>query len=316
MSRPALPLAGHRAPGVVAVVAVVAAATLAGAITGPVSHAQPAPAPAAELSRAKDLYRSAEAAMTDGRFDDAARDYGAAYEASKDPALLFKIGRANENAGKCDAALRYYARYLHDGNPSEPFVTATRERITACGGDGHTLEGSAAPVEPQPGADRAAGTGSAATVGSAAPGTTGGEAATGPGSAAGSAAAPTGSVTATPTNRHTVAWIITGGAIALATLGSVLAYAASSSENDVRDLYVGFAGQPAAFDARTMQSYDDLVSQGQRYQHLSWASFGLAGAAAAGAAVLFVIGGRDEAAPPARIAPIVTPTSAGVTVTF
>jgi hypothetical protein len=109
---------------------------------------------------------------------------------------------------------------------------------------------------------------------------------------------------------------MTGSAIALATLGGVLAYAASSSENDVRDLYVGFAGQPPTFDARTKESYDDLVSQGQRYQHLSWAAFGIAGAAAAGAAVLFVIGGRDETALPARIAPIVTPRSAGVAVTF
>jgi len=29
-----------------------------------------------------------------------------------------------------------------------------------------------------------------------------------------------------------------------------------------------------------------------------------------------VIGGRDETAPPARIAPIVTPRSAGISVTF
>jgi len=321
MSRRVLRPAGRRAPGVIAVVAM---ATLAGAITHPVSHAQPAPA--ADLGRAKDLYRTAEAAMKDGRFEDAARDYDAAYESSKDPALFWKIGRAHEKAGKCDVALIYYARYLREGKPAEPFVTTTRERITACGGDLRTLEGSAAPGEPRPAAGSATGSGTATATatatatGSAAPGPTGGEPAVDAGSAAGSAAASTGtgsaSATPVPTNSHKVAWIMTGSAIALATLGGVLAYAATSSENDVRDLYVGFAGQPPVFDAKTRQSYDELVSQGERYQHLSWASFGLAGAAAVGAAVLFVIGGRDEAAQPARIAPIVTPNSAGVAVTF
>src|ERR1700759_5752670 len=77
MSGRALPPAGRRAR----IVAVVAGATLAGALASPVSHAQPAPA--AELERAKDLYRTAEAAMKDGRFEDAARDYGVAYAASK-----------------------------------------------------------------------------------------------------------------------------------------------------------------------------------------------------------------------------------------
>src|SRR5258708_5601904 len=106
---------GRRAPGL-SVVALPAA--LAGSITGPVSHAQPAPAPASDdIERARDRYVSAEAAMKDGRFDDAARDYGAAYELSKDPALFFKIGHALESAGKCETALIYYARYLRDGAP-------------------------------------------------------------------------------------------------------------------------------------------------------------------------------------------------------
>jgi hypothetical protein len=112
-----------------------AATLLAAALVHPVSHAQPAqPAqPAPDLGRARDRYQSAEAAMKDGRFEDALRDYGAAYESSKDPALLWKIGHANEKAGKCDVALVYYARYLRDGHPSEKFITLTQERIAACG---------------------------------------------------------------------------------------------------------------------------------------------------------------------------------------
>ncbi|HEX8108372.1 MAG TPA: hypothetical protein VF516_11625, partial [Kofleriaceae bacterium] len=61
--------------GAVAVAMAVVVA-LGGAIAPPVGHAEPAP----DLERARELYRSAEAAMQDGRYDDAARDYGAAYE--------------------------------------------------------------------------------------------------------------------------------------------------------------------------------------------------------------------------------------------
>lgn len=123
----------------------------------------------------------------------------------------------------------------------------------------------------------------------------------------------------TPSPGHKIAWLLTGSAVALATLGGVLGYAANSSENDVRDLYVGFAGQPRTFDARTQETYDDLIDQGRRYERLSWVSLGLGGAAAAGAAVLFVLGGRNEAqhgAQHARVTPIVTTTSAGVAVRF
>lgn len=316
MSRRAPRARGPRALGVGAVVA---SALLAGSLAPPVSRAQPAPT--SKLDRAKDLYQSAEAAMKDGQFDDAMRDYGAAYELSKDPALLFKIGRANEKAGKCEIALTYYARYLHEGTPNEKFATMTRERIAACGGDVHKVEGSAGAAEPQPGASSGHGS-------NAAPTPAGSQPAAGAGHAAGSAAdsvevaAGTGPGTGsappalTPSRSHKAAWILTGGVIALATLGGVLAYAANSSENDIRDLYVGFAGQPATFDTRTKQRYDDLVDQGHRYEHLSWASFGLAGAAAAGAAVLFVLGRREEPAQPARITPIVTTNSAGLAVRF
>lgn len=295
-------------------------ALLGGSIPAPLGHAQPAPDP--EISRAKDLYKSAEAAMKDGRYNDATRDYGAAYELSKDPALFFKIAHANERAGKCDVALIYYARYLREGQPSEQFIAATKERIAACGGDVH--DAGAASVQPHPGPASSGdhGSGSAppgstgAGSGSAPPGSTG----TGADSGSADVAAGDGSsspkLVLSPSNPDKVAWILSGGAIAMITLGGVLAYASSSSENDVRDLYVGFAGQPATFDGQTQKRYNDLIDEGRRYQHLSWAAFGLAGAAAVGAVILFVIGGHDESAQHARVTPLVTTRSAGVAVTF
>jgi hypothetical protein len=309
-----------------AVAATALAALLGGSIAAPLGRAQPAPD--AETSRARDLYKSAEAAMKDGRYENATRDYGAAYELSKDPALFFKIAHANERAGKCDVAVIYYARYLREGKPSEQFVAATKERLAACGGDVHRRDGSAAAVEPDPGLPSTADHGSGDAPGSAgsasAPASTG--SATAPGSA-GSASAGSADVAAgvgngapapvlTPSTPGKVAWILGGGAIALITLGGVLAYASSSSENDVRDLYVGFAGQPATFDAQIQKRYNDLVDEGHRYQHLSWAAFGLAGAATAGAVVLFVLGRRGETVQHARVTPVVTTSTAGVAVTF
>jgi hypothetical protein len=324
-------------------VAVALGAPLAGAIAPPISRAEPAP----DLERARELYRSAEAAMQDGRYDDAARDYGAAYELSADPALFYKIGRANERAGKCDVALVYYARYLRDGTPTEQFTALTRERIAACGGD---RAGSASPGAGAAGSAGATSTADSAGAG-AAPGPTGatqggsasattgasattdaaatGAAATGAAASAGGAATPeggtgpaaasgSGAAALIPPTREKIAWLVGGSAIALATLGGVLAYAASSSENDVRDLYAGFAGQTPPFDGTTRKRYDDLVDEGRRYQHLSWAAFGLAGAAAVGVAVLFTVGRGDEPAPPRApaVTPIVGAHGAGVSVRF
>jgi hypothetical protein len=309
---------------------------LAGATTPSISRAEPAP----DLERARELYRSAESAMQDGRYDDAARDYGAAYELSADPALFYKIGHASERAGKCDVALVYYARYLRDGKPTEQFTALTRERIAACGGErtggAGTTSADATVGGPPPGPDRAsapagaapaAGESSAASPkppgaaqgGAPAPAATPDAGAASPEASAGpTAASATGAAALIPPTREKVAWLVGGSAIALATLGGVLAYAASSSESDVRDLYAGFAGQAPPFDASTRKRYDDLVDEGRRYQHLSWAAFGLAGAAAVGVAVLFTVGRGDEPAPPhaAAVTPVVGTHGAGVSVRF
>jgi hypothetical protein len=349
--------------------------------------------PTSELSRARDLYRAAEAAMQEGRFDDATRGYGAAYDLSKDPALLFKIGRAHERAGKCEIALAYYARYLREGKPEERFAAATRQRIAACtpvrdspsgpatppgpvaapGPGAAPTPGSAAPPTPGPAAPPTPGSAAAPTPGSAAAPTPGSAAAPTPGSAAaptpgsaappppGPAAAPTpGSAAAPipgpaaapipgpaaapttpsirdaaargeppvapprspaarliPSHRAQAAWILAGTGIALATLGGVLAYAANSSENDIRDLYVGFAGQPASFDPATRQRYAELIDEGHRFEHLSWTAFGFAGATAIGAVVLFALSGEhDGNAPGARVSPVLSNRGAGVAVRF
>lgn len=269
-----------------------AAVALIAAAAPSIGRAQPAgpadaPSDTPEIARAKDLYRSAETELAAGQIDAALRHYQLSYDLSKDPALLYKIGHAYELSGKCEVALRYYQRYLREGKPGEPYIATTNERITACGGQPQPSEpvppaAPAQPAKPAPPApadqpnppEQPASPLQAAHAAEARP------------------AQP--AITATPSNSHKIAWLATGSGIALAALGGVLAYAASSSENDVRDLYVGLNNTPPSFDATTRNRYNDFVNQGHNYEHLSWTSFGLAGAAAVTAALLFTLGGHDE----------------------
>ena len=178
------------------------------------SFAQPAEAPPSEpdFARATELYNAATQAMDDGRHDDAARDFLAAFEITSDPVLFFKIGSAFEKAGKCTEAVTYYERYLNEAKPAENFVALTRERIDSC-----KAPPPAAPADPDP-----------------AP------AATEP-------AAPREQ----PSKDKDRAWLFVGGALTFVTAGAVLAYSTASAEQDIKDLYVSDDGRPPVFDAET-----------------------------------------------------------------
>jgi hypothetical protein len=115
--------------------------------------------------------------------------------------------------------------------------------------------------------------------------------------------------------RHQGPWLLVGGSIAMLTVGVVLAYSADASENDLEDLYVGLEGNPPVFDARTKKRYDDLVAEGERYEKLSWISFGAAAALAGGAAIWFFLDRDDNENKPV-IAPTVRENGAGVSATL
>ncbi|HUS29603.1 MAG TPA: hypothetical protein VMZ53_13915 [Kofleriaceae bacterium] len=114
-----------------------------------------------------------------------------------------------------------------------------------------------------------------------------------------------------PSRSQDAAWLLVGGTLTFITTGIVLAYAAESTETDIEDLYVSLNGQSPTFDAKTQERYDELVKQGNRYQYLSWISFGIAGGMAIGATVLFWKHHKEPA-----VVPVVTPNSAGVSVRF
>jgi hypothetical protein len=128
------------------------------------------------------------------------------------------------------------------------------------------------------------------------------------------ASAPAPEPIQSPSSSKNVAWLLVGGALTFATTGAVLAYSTSSAEQDIRDLYTSPNGRLTRFDANTRRRYEDLVDEGNRYQTLSFVAFGLTAACAAGAAYFFWRSVHEPAAP--TIAPVVTPSGAGVRLTF
>ncbi len=320
------------------------------------SEAQPTPTP--DFARAKQLYDAASSELDKGAYVDAVRDFGAAYDITKDPVVFYKIAVANEKSGKCDVALVYYARYVREAKPAQHFVDLTKERVAACGGDWRSLDAKPAgkptdqptdqPSEkptdrptdqPADNTDTLAGvaTGSGRTAkppGSVATGSTTGSTVASPeagsatlGSNAGSArgsvdagsAAPNDSPPAIPATVHRhgrdLPWLMVGGALAFVTAGAVLAYSANSSEQDIRDLYVGLNNMSRVFDAKTQQRYQELLDEGHRYQYLSWGAFGIATGFVAAATILFVRD-HDEDQQRVIITPTATPTSAGASATI
>ena len=274
----------------------------------------PPPAVTPDFARAAELYKAAERAMTESRFDDAARDYGSAYEITRDSLLFFKIASAHDKAGRCPVALTYYRRYLKEAKPTPEYMKLTQGRIAACekGAPGAATD-TAIPTgssgtsgtdatNPNHGSsiDATIGTGTDATATGAIDPTT--------------TAAPTAIVNSATKTHTTSAWIATGTGIAFATVGAVLALSAKSTQDDLTDLLATRTpgGQPPAFDGITRRRYDDLITTGERYQTLSWISFGVAGAAGIAATYLFLTSesGNPERSPGAASVgkTLITPT--------
>lgn len=282
----------------------------------------------ADLSDAATAYRAGEKAMTAGRYEDAVRSYGAAYEISKDPVLFFKLGSALDKAGKCAAAITYYQRYLREAKPSESFEKLAKNRITSC--EGRLAKEPAPPATPaSPDGATPPTTAGTAGVTPATPPTAAAEPAAPTPNDEGSAepAAPPpvdeapqaqpqeapAEVYEGPSARRTGAWFGVATSLALVTVGSVFALSIESTEDDLRDLYVIRAGgRPLVYDGAGRDRYDDLVERGKQYRTLAWVSFGLAGAAAVASTVLFLTSDAEAAPPRAAIAPVFDEHGAGL----
>lgn len=273
------------------VIVVLLACAAAILLTRNPGHTQPA---GPDIDRARALYGSAETALAESRVEDAVRDYKAAYDITKDPALLYKLGVAHQKGNDCRQAVAYYAAYLKLGKPTPDFFAITREKIRVCGYDPDALPADL--EDPTVAAPVTTGSGSGSAI---EPVGSGSDVAVGSGSAA-----PVKQVK----GKHRAAWILVGGAIAAATVGAVLAYSAQAAESDVEDLYVGLGGEPPVFNPSTQQRFDDVVAEGKRYRNLSWVSFGAAAVLGGIAAWRFTI--KETSV---QVTPAATTSGAGVT---
>ena len=293
---------------------VLLAATFVGGIC-PVAVAQ-----APDYAAAKKHYTTGQVALSEKRYSDAVREFGAAYEITKDPVLFFKIGEAHDGAGDCAKALPYYERYVKQGKPVGEHLAATEQRIATCKRK-VARESSPPPTEPTTEkppvekspdekqklvTEKSGGAGSPSAAGS-------GEAVVD---------AQPSAFTDQPTSwKRTTAWISVGLTVAFATTGVVMGLSASSREEDIENL-VGFrdaAGDPSTYTGTTKTRYDDLVDEGDRFNLLSRVAFGIAGATAITAAIFFVIDSGGGESRPGTVATrrpslAVTPSRAGVAV--
>ena len=242
--------------------------------------------PSQDLARAKQLYDAASTELAAQQWAAAVRDFTAAYDITHDPVLFFKIGDAHAGDGACNAARDAFQRYLNEAHPTPEFAQLAHDRMAGCiEKPGATTEATATPQpnpNPQP-------------VPQPQP-----------------APVPVVTVKPAPVHGHGTngAWLAVGGTVALATIGGVLAFSATSSEQDIRDLYVGVDHVPPVFDGATEKRYNDLVDEGHRYQDLSWAAFGAAAVCAGLSAYLFVRGHASHEHIALR--PVVAPTMIGL----
>lgn len=255
-----------------------------------------------DFAAAKQHYQAAEEASAKGDHATAAREYGIAYDITKDPVLFFKIGQSYERAGDCTSANVYYGRYLKEGNPSEEFKQKTEAAMKGCGQ-------AKPPEQPE---NRTQETGNRTQE-------------TGDGTAAapvadreavGSVTAPKSLEDEEPSWQRTAAWSSVGIAVALLTTGAVLGLSAASREEDVDNLieFRDAEGQPAIYTGATRERYRDLISEGDRLESLAVVAFAASGVAVASAALFFVLDARaaDRADEGSALRPTAGPDGVGL----
>lgn len=252
------------------------------------AHAEP------DYEAAREAYMTAEKAFAKGEYDLAAREFGTAYDITKDAVLFFRIALSYEKSGDCDTAVVYFGRYLREGKPAEQEKKLAEQAVARCTkaseGAGDAGAGDAGATGTGTGtAGTGTGTGNAGD-GAVAPdlGTD-----TGPGPVGGTTPPPFEEDK--PSWKRSAAWISVGVTVAFVTTGAVLGLSASSRQEDIENL-ISFrdqAMQPQEFEGTIQEKYDDLVDEGEQLDKLSKVAFGLAGAAAVGAAVFFVLDAKS-----------------------
>lgn len=237
-------------------------------------------------------FAAAQDAFAQGQFKQAAAEYQAAYDITRDPALLSSIGESYQRASDYRRAAENYRAYLKE-------VPQATDRAEI---ERRLRELDAALAAPPPGV----GTPGAAQGPGAGPASPGAQ--VGPGAQAGQGPqAGTPSSGQTPpksTGPTSSAWLRTaawGGVAlttALLTAGAVVGLGAQNRSDELnrRTRMTTLSGQPPVFTGAEAEAYNNLYNEGQSYNTGAIVCLSVAGAAAVATTVLFVLDGRARKA--------------------
>ena len=312
----------------------------------------PSRAGAQDFAAAGQHFSSAQELFAQGKFAAAAAEFQAAYDITRDPALLLNIGESWQRASEGKKAVAAYRAFVA-ASPQAPERAEIDERIKAIeaalapaeaaptAANGSTATGATQPgptsgsapsgggvnagtgVGNTPVTDKPAATADKPSVTVDKPSTTADKPAAQPGAAA-EPAVPTDKPVITPPEEKprrlkTAAWVSIASAVALATGGAIVGLGAQNRADELRRRTTQVvSGQPPIYDDNQREAYTALQSEGRAYNAASIALLSVAGVAAVTGGVLLVVDlvrkPKEQASAAGRwsLAPILLPSQAGV----
>jgi tetratricopeptide (TPR) repeat protein len=232
------------------------------------------PAAAQDFAAAGQHFAAAQDAFAQGQYQRAAESYQAAYDITRDGALLFNIGESWQRAGNAQKALVAYREYLKDPGGSERAEVEKRvQSLEATGAE---------PGKPGPGNPPPSGvpTSIPTTSGTVTPEKTPEKSPT---------VVTPGGPPAKPSRLRTGAWISVAVSVALATAGAILGLGAQNRADELqRRTTVLLNNQPPLYSEDQRQAYEGLVSEGRAYNSASIALLSVAGVALAAGGAMFI----------------------------
>jgi tetratricopeptide (TPR) repeat protein len=246
------------------------------------------PAAAQDYAAAGQHFEAAQESFQKGDFPRAAQEYQAAYNITKDPALLFQIGEAWQRAGDAQQALASYRAYVKE-QPTGADRAEADKRILSI--EAVLNPPSATPQAVPPAAAVAPSPPLAADPATtpAPPATTPPPTAATPPPVAPPPVAPPPSSAPPPRRLRTAGWIAVALGVAVATSGAILGLGAQNRADELgRRTNTTVNGQPPIYDANQADAYQTLMSEGRAYNIAAISLLGVAGASLATGAALFI----------------------------
>ncbi len=260
---------------------------------------------AQDFAAAGQHFAAAQEAFAQAQYKRAAQEYQAAFDITKDPALLLNIGESWQRGDEPAKALLAYRAYLKEQS-AEPSADRSEIESRIKTLEAATSATSATAKAAPDGAPAAAAAEKAVPpeAKTAPP-----ETKTVPAPAAPDAVAAKPSVPGSSRLR-TAAWISVAVAVALATAGAIMGLGAQNRADELqRRTSLTVNNQPPIYDENQRDAYQTLMDEGHAYNAASIGLLSVAGAAAVTGAALFVVDYVKQAkAEKSRLATVARPT--------